>query len=116
MIIKLCSINYTLLKEEKMLGKMKEMFEAQKKLAEMKKNLESMNVDYQTLGGNVKVVMSGTQRIMSIELDKDSLTEDNKPKLERALVDCINGAAEKVQKLAAQQLKSSMGDFKIPGM
>ena len=99
-----------------MLDKLKNMFEAQKKLGEIKKGLEKMTVDNQTLAGKVKVVMSGTQRILSIDLDPECLNPESKDKLQRALVDCLNGAAEKVQKLAAQQLKETMGDLKIPGM
>ena len=97
-----------------MLGKLKNVFEAQKKMNDIKKGLEKVVVDFEL--GQIKITMSGTQRVMSVSINESLLTSDKKAKLEKDMVDCINGAANKVQKVAAEQLKSVMGDLKIPGM
>ena len=99
-----------------MLDKLKNIFEAQKKMTEIKKGLETINVDYEVAGGQIKVVMSGTQRIISFDINEQYLKNSDKPVIEKDMVKCINGASEKVQKIAADQLKSSMGDLKIPGL
>ena len=99
-----------------MLDKLKNMFEAQKRMNEIKKGLEEINVDYTAAEGRIKVVMSGTQRLRSVDINEDLLESNKKEMLQNALVFCINGASEKVQQAAAEKLKSSMGDLKIPGL
>jgi DNA-binding YbaB/EbfC family protein len=98
-----------------MLDKLKNVFEAQKKMAELKKNLEKIVVDFEASGGKIKVSMNGTQRVLSIAIDENFLRTAKKEVFQNELVYAVNGAADKVQKMAAQQLQSSMGDLKIPG-
>jgi DNA-binding protein YbaB len=99
-----------------MLDKLKNMFEAQKKMNDIKKGLESVIVDNEHVNGKIKVSMSGTQRIISIDIDDSLLNADKRLDLQKNLVSCINKTSEKVQKVAADQLKSVMGDMKIPGI
>lgn len=99
-----------------MLDKMKNIFEAQKKMNDIKKSLEKIMVEHEIAQGKIKITMSGTQRVLSVEIDPSFLQADKKDKLEKELVNGINGAADKIQKVAAEQLKSVMGDLKIPGM
>ncbi|MBU1044451.1 MAG: YbaB/EbfC family nucleoid-associated protein [Candidatus Omnitrophica bacterium] len=99
-----------------MLSKMKNIFEAQKKMNDIKKGLEKVVVDHEAAQGQIKITMSGTQRVISISINESLLASDKKGRLEKELVNCINAAADKVQKVAAEQLKSVMGDLKIPGM
>ena len=98
-----------------MLDKMKSMFEAQKKMKQIQQGLENISVDYEGAGGKVKISMSGTQKVLSMSLDESLLTADKKQLLEKEIVTSVNNASAKVQKAAAQELKSSMGDLKIPG-
>jgi len=99
-----------------MLDKMKSMFEAQQKMKQIQKGLENISVEYEGAGGKIKLSMSGTQKVLSMDIDASLLTEDNKQLLEREITSSINNAAEKVQKVAATELKAAMGDFKIPGL
>ena len=98
-----------------MFDKFKELLEAQKQLGEIKKGLEGIVVEQQTLSGKVKVLMSGIQKIVSVSIDDELLTPQKRDVLERAVVDCVNGAADKVQKEAAQKMKTRMGNLNIPG-
>ncbi|MDD5729097.1 MAG: YbaB/EbfC family nucleoid-associated protein, partial [Victivallales bacterium] len=70
---------------------------------EIKKNLEKISVDYATGGGKVKVCMSGTQRVLSVEIDENFLKTAKKEIIQNELVSGINAASDKVQKVAAQQ-------------
>ena len=98
-----------------MLDKLKNVFEAQKKMNEIKKGLEGICIDHEAAGGKIKISMTGTQRVVSFEIDNEFLQPDKKEKLQKELVSCVNGAADKVQRVAAEKLKSTMGDLKIPG-
>ncbi|RKY34420.1 MAG: hypothetical protein DRP78_06580 [Candidatus Omnitrophota bacterium] len=99
-----------------MFGKMKEMLEAQKKMGTIKKALEKITMENQRHNGDVKVVMTGTQKLVSIEISEALLKPEKKELLQRVLRDCINETADKVQRSAAQQLKGEMGDLNIPGL
>ncbi|MDD5746726.1 MAG: YbaB/EbfC family nucleoid-associated protein [Candidatus Omnitrophica bacterium] len=99
-----------------MLDKLKDIFEAQKKMNEIKKNLEKISVDYATSGGKVKVCMSGTQKVLSVDIDENFLKTAQKEIIQKELVAGLNAASDKVQKVAAQQLQATMGDFKLPGV
>ncbi|MBU4304173.1 MAG: YbaB/EbfC family nucleoid-associated protein [Candidatus Omnitrophica bacterium] len=98
-----------------MLDKLKNIFEAQKKMNEVKKGLEGICIDHEAAGGKIKISMTGTQRVVSFEIDSEFLQPEKKEKLQKELVSCVNGAADKVQRVAAEKLKSTMGDLKIPG-
>ncbi len=99
-----------------MLDKLKNMFEAQKKMKELQKGLENISVDFEGAGGKIKLSMSGTQKVLSMDIDESLLSVDNKQVLQREIVSAVNSAASKVQKVAANELKSAMGDLKIPGL
>lgn len=95
---------------------MKSMFEAQSKMKAIQKGLENISVDHEGAGGKIKIRMSGTQKVLSVSIDESLLLADNKQVIERDLISTINNASTKVQKVAAQELKSAMGDLKIPGL
>ncbi|MBI4845437.1 MAG: YbaB/EbfC family nucleoid-associated protein [Candidatus Omnitrophica bacterium] len=99
-----------------MLDKLKNIYEAQKKMTEIKKGLEEISVDHESAAGKIKITMSGTQRVVSIKIDDEMLQAAKAERLEKELVLAINAASEKVQKMAAQKLQASMGNFKIPGL
>jgi len=99
-----------------MLDKLKSMFEAQKKMKDVQNNLERLNVDYEGAKGRIKLKMNGTQKLLSVDIDESFLTPEMKQSLEKELLLSINSLQEKVQRVAQQELKQVMGDFKIPGL
>ena len=99
-----------------MIDKLKNMFETQKKMKELQKGLENISVDFEGAGGKIKLSMSGTQKVLSMDIDESLLSADNKQMLQKEIVSSINSAASKVQKVAANELKFAMGDLKIPGL
>ncbi|MFH1459220.1 MAG: YbaB/EbfC family nucleoid-associated protein [Candidatus Omnitrophota bacterium] len=99
-----------------MLDKLKNIFETQKKMNEIKKELENISVNYETANQGMKICMSGTQKVISFNINSEYLAKVDKSVLEKDLVQCVNGASDKVQRVAAEKLKSSLGDLKIPGV
>ena len=59
--------------------------------------------------GGVKVVINGNMEILSISINEDLARES----LEGMLVDCLNEAIKKTQKLMAQKMQELGG---IPGL
>jgi len=98
-----------------MFDKLKGLMDMQKKLGDMKKGLDDITVDAEVLGGKVKIVCTGSQKIRSVEIDGSLLDGENKGKLEGALKDVINDVIDKSQKTTAARMKDSFG-INIPGL
>ena len=99
-----------------MLDKLKGILEAQKKMTEIKKGLEQIAVDYADSNNKVKLSMDGTQKVTALDIDDELLQPGKKAQLQDLLIKSINGASAKVQRIASEKLKSTIGDFKIPGL
>jgi DNA-binding YbaB/EbfC family protein len=64
--------------------------------------------------GKVKVKINGNQEILSVNIDPQLLTADNKTKLESAFKEAANDALKKVQRLVAEKMKQS--GFNMPNL
>lgn len=83
-------------------GKAKDQYELVKKAREIQKKLKEQEVTGEA--GAVKVTMSGEQKIVKVEVDKDNLDD-----LERDIKDAVSSAIEKSQKIAAEMMKDMGG-------
>jgi DNA-binding YbaB/EbfC family protein len=96
--------------EDDMLDKMKQLWEMKKKMDEVKKELDAMVLASED--NMVKVTITGSQEIKSVEIKCD-LTTANKAKLEASLSDTMNRAVRESQKSAAQKMSALGG---LPGL
>lgn len=88
--------------------KMQEDFQkAQQELAEMEVNGESG-------GGLVKVVMTGKREVRKIEID-DSLVTDDRDMLEDLVAAAINDGVRRVDKMKQEKMSSLTAGFQLPG-
>ncbi|MDD5129806.1 MAG: YbaB/EbfC family nucleoid-associated protein [Candidatus Omnitrophica bacterium] len=97
-----------------MFDKMKGLFEMQKKMQEVKRVLEETNFDIQSSDGLVKITMNGAQEVQAITV-KDSLTEQDKARLNAALKDTFNRSIKRSQEIAASKMREVTG-INIPGL
>ena len=65
-------------------------------------------------GGKVNVVMDGTQKIMSLDIDATLLSPDSKKKVEQGVIDAISGASKDIQKIMAKKIQS--GEVTMPDL
>ena len=97
-----------------MLDKVKKMFEMKKQADQLKKELDATTVESHDVRG-IKIVITGSQTIQSIEIDQGLFIPENKKRLENDLMRGINVAIRKSQNVAAQKMKTMMpGGF--PGL
>lgn len=88
--------------------KMQEDFQkAQQELAEMEVNGESG-------GGLVKVVMTGKREVRKIEID-DSLVNDDRDMLEDLVAAAFNDGVRRVDKMKQEKMSSLTAGFQLPG-
>jgi len=96
-----------------MLDKLKQMMEVKRQADQLKKELDVSFIDVNEIEG-IKLNISGSQKLVSVEIDKNLLTESNKEKLQSDLLISFNAAIKKSQDLAAQKMKNLTG-LNIPG-
>lgn len=93
-----------------MLDKMKQLWEMKQKIEEIKKELDALVLA--TEDDLVKVSITGSQQVKSVELKCDLASAD-KEKLQASMVDTMNRAIKEAQKAAAEKMGALKG---LPGM
>lgn len=88
----------------------------QQKMLQTQELLATETVEVSAGGGAVKVVVTGQQKIQSIEIAPEVLTSGDKEMLQDLLVAAMNQAIEKSQQLAAARLNSITGGLNLPGL
>ncbi len=92
---------------------------AQKMQADMAKaqaELAEATVEGSAGGGAVVVVLTGTQDIKDVRIQKDAVDPDDVETLQDLVRAAFSDALTKSRELAAQRLGSVTGGLKLPGM
>jgi DNA-binding YbaB/EbfC family protein len=92
------------------------MKQMQNRLLKMQEELAAETVEATSGGGVVKAVVTGQQKVISIEIDPDAVDPDDVEMLQDLVVAAVNEALTKAQELAAQRLSALTGGMKIPGL
>ena len=93
------------------------MKQAQKMQADMQKAQEeiaNLEVEGQSGGGMVKVVMNGRHEVRRVELD-DSLMEDDKDMIEDLLAAAVNDAVRKIESTSSEKMSGVTSGMNLPG-
>lgn len=88
----------------------------QQEMARAQEELADETVEVSAGGGMVTVVITGHQRIRSIEVKPELVDPDDVEMLQDVLVAAVNQAIEQSQTMAAQRLEGLTGGIDIPGM
>ena len=92
------------------------MKQAQKMQADMQKAQEeiaNLEVEGQSGGGMVKVVMNGRHEVRRVELD-DSLMEDDKDMIEDLLAAAVNDAVRKIEATSSEKMSGVTSGMNLP--
>ncbi|TMC05103.1 MAG: YbaB/EbfC family nucleoid-associated protein [Chloroflexi bacterium] len=90
--------------------------EMQANMAKAQEELAAATVEGTAGGGAVVVVLTGTQDIKSIRIQKDAVDPEDVETLQDLVVAAFTDALKKSRELAAQRLGGVTGGLKIPGM
>ena len=93
------------------------MKQAQKMQEDMQKAQEevaNMEIEGQSGGGMVKVIMTGRHEIRKVTLD-DSLMEDDKEMIEDLLAAAVNDAVRKVEQQTQDKMSGVTAGLNLPG-
>ena len=93
------------------------MKQAQKMQEDMQKaqaEIASMEVEGESGGGMVKVIMNGRHELRSVTLD-DSLMSDDKEMIEDLLAAAVNDAVRKIEQESASRMSGVTAGMNLPG-
>ena len=94
----------------------KQAQEMQTKMAHVQRDLAEKKVEVSTGGGMVKVVANGINEIISINIDDELISMNDREVLEDLLTGAINEVHRKVKDLAQEEMTRFTGGIKIPGL
>ena len=94
----------------------KQAQEMQTKMADVQRDLAEKKVEVSTGGGMVKVVANGINEIISINIDDELISMNDREVLEDLLTGAINEVHRKVKDLAQKEMTRFTGGIKIPGL
>ena len=94
----------------------KQAQEMQTKMADIQRDLAEKKVEVSTGGGMVKVVANGINEIISINIDDELISMNDREVLEDLLTGAINEVHRKVKDLAQEEMTRFTGGIKIPGL
>jgi DNA-binding YbaB/EbfC family protein len=90
--------------------------EMQANMAKAQEELAAATVEGTAGGGAVVVVLTGTQDIKSVKIQKDAVDPEDVETLQDLVLAAFMDALKKSRELAAQRLGGVTGGLKIPGM
>jgi DNA-binding YbaB/EbfC family protein len=90
--------------------------EMQANMAKVQAELAEATVEGTAGGGAVVVVLTGTQDIKSVRIQKDAVDPEDVETLQDLVLAAFTDALKKSRELAAQRLGGVTGGLKIPGM
>ncbi len=92
---------------------MSQVQEMQEQMASQQEALANETVSVTAGGGAIRIVITGHQRVQSIELDPELLDPEEVEMLQDLLVAAINSAIEQSQALAAQKMEGLTGGLNM---
>jgi DNA-binding YbaB/EbfC family protein len=90
--------------------------EMQANMAKAQEELAAATVEGTAGGGAVVVVLTGTQDIKSVKIQRDAVDPNDIETLQDLVLAAFGDALKKSRELAAQRLGGVTGGLKIPGM
>ena len=90
---------------------MSQFQQMQKDMAAAQASLEQEMVTVTAGGGAISIVISGHQRLQSIEIDPDLLNQEEAEMLQDMLVAGINSAIEQSQAMSAERMEGVTGNM-----
>jgi DNA-binding YbaB/EbfC family protein len=91
--------------------KAKRMWQLQSKARAIQRELKEMQFEGSELGGKVRVIVDGEQKIQLIDIAEELLAPNEKMAVEKFVRQAANSAITKAQQASAQKMKGVAGDL-----
>jgi DNA-binding YbaB/EbfC family protein len=99
------------------MGKMmKQVQKMQADMAKLQEELVNRTVEASAGGGVIKVVASGKQEILSIQINPEAVDPDDVEMLQDMIMAAVNEALRQSQDMVSQEMSKITGGMNIPGL
>ena len=95
-------------------GMMRKAQQMQEDMKKAQEEIANMEVEGQSGGGMVKVVMNGRHELRKVELD-DSLMSDDKEMIEDLVAAAVNDAVRKIEQQSSERMSGVTAGLELPG-
>ena len=95
-------------------GMMRKAQQMQEDMKKAQEEIANMEVEGQSGGGMVKVVMNGRHELRKVELD-DSLMSDDKEMIEDLVAAAVNDAVRKIEQQSSEKMSGVTAGLDLPG-
>ena len=92
------------------------MKQAQKMQEQLQKQMEATVVEASAGGGMVSVKINGNKQVLSIQIDQEVFSNEDKEMLQDLIVAAVNEGMRKIDEALAGQIGNLTGGLKIPGL
>ncbi len=90
---------------------LKQLSQLRQQASQFQKMLESKVVDVSSPNNEIKLKINGKMEILNIEISENILKPENKNYIEKLIKKTFQMAQKEVEKIIANELKSSIGSF-----
>jgi DNA-binding YbaB/EbfC family protein len=95
---------------------MKQAQQMQERMAKLQEEAGKKTVEASAGGGMVTVVANGKQEILSVKIDPEVFSGNDRAMLEDLLIAAVNEALRKARDLMTEEMKTLTGGLQIPGL
>ena len=95
-------------------GMMRKAQQMQEDMKKAQEEIANMEVEGQSGGGMVKVLMNGRHELRKVELD-DSLMSDDKEMIEDLVAAAVNDAVRKIEQKSSERMSGVTAGLDLPG-
>ncbi len=95
---------------------MKEAQKLQAQIEAMKEEVGKRTVEASAGGGMVTVVANGNQEIISVKIEPEAITPDDREMLEDLVLAATNEALRKAKEMLMTEMGKLAGGLKLPGL
>ncbi len=93
---------------------MKQLQKAQAEMGRLQEELAAKTLECTSGGGAVRVVASGSKSLVSLQIDPEAISADNKEMLEDMIVAAVNEAFKRVDEMVAGEMQKMAGGLNLP--
>jgi len=95
---------------------LKQAQKLQARMVKMQEELGERTVEASSGGGMVKVVASGKQQIVSLQIEKEVVDPEDVDMLQDLILAAVNDALARSQQMVNDEMGKLAGGMKIPGL
>ena len=95
-------------------GMMRKAQQMQEDMKKAQDEIANMEVEGQSGGGMVKVLMNGRHELRKVDLD-DSLMSDDKEMIEDLVAAAVNDAVRKIEQQSSEKMSGVTAGLDLPG-